>query len=228
MAITKDAVKIKFTAKFSKVNAPKTYKESLINKIAEKVKDDEDETNLDSILDLYEPVLIETAAEFDRVRTKATTDANEAARKKLDPDKKEEVVTDELPSDTPEYIKVIMKQLEANKAELASIKAEKSADSLTTRFQNDPRLKGIPAFALKGYIPKSEEELETNITELTGAYSEFAKTNKLAEIGADAPDRQGGGNQTTVTEKVAAAAIKDWGAAKVAALAPQQTVTKTV
>lgn len=228
MAITKDAVKTKFTAKFSKVNAPKTYKESLINKIADKVKDDEDETNLDSILDLYEPVLIETAAEFDRVRTAATKQANDDIKKKLDPEVKKEVVTqDELPADTPEYVKVIMNQLKAQQSELASLKAEKTADSLTTRFQNDPRLKGIPAFALRGYIPKSEEELETNITELTGAYSEFAKTNKLAEIGADAPDRQGGGNQTTVTEKVAAAAIKDWGAAKVAALAPQ-TVTKTV
>lgn len=220
MAISKDVVKTKFTAKFGKVNAPKTYKEFLITRFYNKVKDDEDETQLDSLIEDNEDLVRESAAEFDRVRTQATKDA----KKTPEQIKEEENKEVELPEDTPAYVKAIMAQLKKQDEKLAGFEQQTAQKSLEQRFTSDPRLKGIPAFALKGYVPKTEEELESNIEAITGEYAAFAQENKIAAIGDDAPDRANGDGTTTVTSKVVDEAIKNWGAAKVAELAPKETV----
>lgn len=56
---------------------------------------------------------------------------------------------------------------------------ESARQSLETKFKNDERLKGIPAFVVKGAIPQSEDDYEDAVTTLAKEYKEFADQNKL-------------------------------------------------
>lgn len=206
MAISKDSVKAKFELKFKKVNLTKNFKDSVINKIANKLDSEDD---IDQTLDLYEDVISESAAEADRIRTQAKKDA-------LKQPEKETLQEDELeplPIDTPEYVKVLLKEVKALKEAQQNFEKAKQTETIVDRFKKDDRLKGIPEFVLKGYIPKNEEELEANIAEVTTQFSQFAQDNKLANIGQDAPNRANGGG-TEINQKAIEAQLDNWVAGK--------------
>lgn len=216
MAISKDAVQAKFLVKFPKVNLSKTFKDSLIKRIADKL-DSEDE--IDATLDVYDPIIVDAAAEADRIRT--------ASKKELDALKKpviettEEKPVDELPADTPEYIKQLLGVVTKLSTKVDAFEQNKVKDTLTDRFNKDERIKDIPAFMRTGYIPKTEEEFEAKVLELSTEYTTFAQEKKLDLAGTDATGKAI--TSKAVSEKQVEDGIKQWAQQAV----PQKT-TATV
>jgi hypothetical protein len=204
MAIPQASVQGKFSAKFGKVNLPKTFKENLIKKIANKL-DSEDE--IDSTLDAYEDVITEAASELDRTRTELT--------KKVE---KKDVVeqpapSTEPPADADPLTKQMFEQMKTINDALQGILNKDKVASLADRFKKDERLKDIPESFIKLALPKTEEEYESQVTALTDSYSQFAEKNRIEAIGADAPIRSTGAKG--VTEKIVDNEIKNWAASRV-------------
>ncbi|MBF9252478.1 hypothetical protein I2I11_04160 [Pontibacter sp. 172403-2] len=173
----------------------KNFKDSIASKWAEKIDTDE---NIDAYIDDREDILLEASSEADRRAT-------EAANKAKGEQKKDEGTppTDSppaKPNQEPDSEIAKLTQLVTTLAgTVNAMQQEKQAQSITERFKKDGRLKGVPEFMFKGRIPSKDEDFETAVTELATDYTEFAKQNKLAAFGNDAPPQGQTKNQNEVS-----------------------------
>lgn len=173
MAVEKGKVLAKFELILKGKSLSKNFKDSLAAKWAEKIETDED---IDAYVEDRQDVLIEASAEADRVRT--------AAKKvEVKVEEPEEVKLD----DAPEWAKSLIKQNQELASKFEQIESAKKFESISDKFKKDERLKGIPEFAFKGRIPKSEEEYEDAVSELSNDFKEFATKAKLEDYGNDQP-----------------------------------------
>lgn len=210
MAVSKDVVKVKFAAKFGKVNLSKDFKKNLISKLADKI---DDEDKIDDTLDLFEPLIMESAAEVDRTRTSLT----KKVETKVD-DKSTDIKEDELSDDTPPYIKTLLGQIKKQGEQISALSEGRQKDSLLDRFKKDERIKDIPEFVLKGYIPTKDDDFESNIEEVVEQYGKFVSENKITLVGSDAVDKSGKGDASAEAQnqKLVADAATNWASRKLA------------
>jgi len=202
MAVEKGKVLAAIEAKFKGKSLTKNFKENLATKWADKIENDE---GIDAYIEDREDTILEASNEADRRATQAAQRARQeaadaAAGKK--PGEEDKSKTPTVPEDAPEWAKALVNQMTQQnqklQEEISAFKTARQTESLADRFKKDERLKGIPEFALKGYIPTKEEDFETAVTSLATEYGEFAKTNKLGSFGKDAPPAPpagGGGKQ---------------------------------
>ena len=188
MAVEEGLVLVAINKKFEGKSLSKTFKENLAKKWAVKI---DNETDIDAYVDDREDVVLEASTEADRRATEAV--------KKITPPKVEkkegETIIEEkveLPSDTPEWAKALIKQNETLTAKINGFETQQTQKTLTERFKSHPELKGIPEFMFKGRIPSTEEEFDNAVSELKTDYSGFATENKLASLGTDVPTNFGG------------------------------------
>lgn len=106
-------------------------------------------------------------AELEKARNNKPTEPNS------EQPKPEQV---EIKDETPQWAKDLQ-------AEIQGLKADKLQGDLTNRFLNNPELKGLPESLTKRFIPKSEDEFDTNLEELKA----LALETKLGNYGQDTP-----------------------------------------
>lgn len=198
MPVEKDKVLAAIELKFKGKSITKTFKDNLATKWAAKIDND---TDIDGYIEDREDVILEAVSEADR----RATDAVKKVKAETEPPKKEEIKKEDeeidLPADTPEYVKMLMKQNKEISERLNGFETAQQQKSITERFKTDERLKGIPEFVFKGRIPAKEEDFETAVTELATEYSDFAKEAKITTFGQDKPT--GAPGQPTGTPKEA-------------------------
>ena len=199
MAVEKGLVLTAINKKFEGKSLSKTFKENLATKWAVKI---DNETDIDAFVDDREDVVLEASTEADRRATEAV--------KKITPPKVEkkegETIIEEkveLPTDTPEWAKALLKQNETLTAKINGFETQQTQKTLTESFKSHPELQGIPELFFKGRIPTTPEEMETAVAELKADYTAYATENKLASFGKDIPNNFGGGGKPTGEDKPA-------------------------
>lgn len=185
-------------AKLKGKSLSKNFKENLATKWAEKIENDDD---IDAYVDDREDLLLEASSEADRRAVAAAKKAKEDAGK-ADPKKEEEP---ELPSDTPEYVRALMKQNKEISDRLIAFESQQKSQTIAERFKKDERiseLKGLPDHAFNGRIPKTEEEYDQAVEGLVNDWKPFLEKHKLGEQGGDQPASGKGGNTGGDVKKI--------------------------
>lgn len=158
---------------FPKANLTKQRLDEVISdKLISRFTEESTNEDIDAILELLP--INEIAKQDDRARTL------EARRNEPKPEP--EPRKDDDSSDN-----AILKAIQGLAQEIEGIKNEKKQTSLAERFNSDERIKNIPEFIRKGYLPTSEDDLETNIEALATEFESFSEKNKLKEFGGDIP-----------------------------------------
>lgn len=187
MAVEKGKVLAAIEAKLKGKSLSKNFKDSLATKWAEKIDTEDD---IDSYIDDREDVLLEASSEADRRAVAAAKKAKEEAEKKTAPPVETEEEDDELPSDTPEWAKSLVKQNKALASKLQAFEAQQQQGTIQDRFRKDDRitsLKGIPDHAFSGRIPKTEDEYDSAVESFVNDWKPFLEKHKLSEQGGDNP-----------------------------------------
>lgn len=192
MAIEKGLVLAAIELKLKGKSASKNFKENIAAKWAEKIETDAD---LDSFIEDREDVLLEACSEADRRATAATAKAKEEAGKPNSPVKEDEKPA--IPDDAPEWAKALIKQNETMSAKLDTFESKQKTQSIAERFNSDERTKGIPDIIRRSFLPKSDDDFETQVEALVTEYKPFAEKHKLAAFGKDTP---GSGTDTKGAE----------------------------
>lgn len=157
---------------FPKANLTKQRLDEIVSdKLIGRFSDESTNEEIDAILELLP--INEIAKQDDKVRT---LEARKQDSPKEDP-KNEGGETDNE----------ILKALKGLADRLDGIENEKKRNSLAERFNSDERIKDVPDFIKKGYIPNSEEDLEANIEALASEFKSFSEKNKLQNFGNDIP-----------------------------------------
>lgn len=157
---------------FPKANLTKQRLDEIVSdKLIGRFSDESTNEEIDAILELLP--INEIAKQDDKVRTLE-------ARKQ------------DSPKDNPkggdgESDNEILKALKGLADRLDGIENEKKRNSLAERFNSDERIKDIPEFMRRGYIPTSEDDLEANIEALASEFKSFSEKNKLQNFGNDIP-----------------------------------------
>lgn len=176
MAVEKDKVLAAIELRFKGKSLTKTYKESLATKWAAKI---DNETDIDNYINDREEDILEAASEADRRATEAVNKAKHEAPKTTEPNP--------VPDDAPAWFKAYTEQqgktIEELKGQLSGFQQQQTQKTIEQRFKADERLKGVPEFLFKGRIPKTEDELESAITELATDWQGHSKT----QFGNDNP-----------------------------------------
>lgn len=169
--------------KFEGKSLTKTFKENLAKKWAVKI---DNETDIDSFIEDREDVILEASTEADR----RATDAVKKLAVTKTPNEGRTPPTDkvEIPDDTPEWAKALLKANETLTAKVNGFETQQTQKTLSERFKTSPELKGVPEFMFKGRIPTTEEEFENAVYELKTDYTAFATENKLSVLGSDVPN----------------------------------------
>jgi len=169
MAVDKGKVLVKLNELFKGKSASKTYKENLASKLADKIETEED---IDTYVDDRADIFLESISEADRRVTEATKP------------KPTEPVVEPVSDDAPAWFKAhaekTNKVIEELTGKLTGFEQQQTAKTIEQRFKSDERLKGIPEPAFKGRIPKTEEEFEAAVTELTTDYAPYINYRYLA------------------------------------------------
>jgi hypothetical protein len=173
MAIDKAKVLAALQLKFKGKSLSKTFLDKTATRYAAKIETDAD---MDDFINEREDDILAAGEEADRRVTAATKKPKEDDGKGGKTDAKDEPVLDddELAKLTP-FEKMMMKKLEGMTATISGLQAEKTADTIATRFANDPRLKGIDPKLYKGRIPKTEAEFEATVEEVAEDLKDFVK-----------------------------------------------------
>jgi hypothetical protein len=186
MAVEKGLVLTAIEAKLKGKSLSKNFKENLATKWADKI---EDEAGIEAYIADREDLLLEASSEADRRAVAAAKKAKEEAEKA-----KTTTVEDdgdiELPSDTPDWAKALMKQNQMLAQKVQSFESQQKSQTIQERFRKDERisaLKGLPDSAFKGRIPKSEEEYDNAVEEFVNDWKPFLEKHKLGEQGGDQP-----------------------------------------
>lgn len=200
MAVEKGKVLAAIETKFKGKSLTKNFKENIAAKWAEKIEKDED---IDGYIDDREDLILEASAEADRRAVAAAKKAKEEAAEAVNPEKKDEKKAEEVKVDenTPDWAKKLIDQNKSLAERLEKFEAAGKAKTIAEKFASDDRVKNIPEFIRKGYVPESDDDYETKVTELSEAYKTFADQNKLKVYANDKPNGS--------TGKTTAATVKD-------------------
>ena len=190
MAVSQDKIKERLRALFPKANLSKQRLDAIAAKLASKPEDEATDDQVDEIISDYNEVIDfeQIAKDDDRIRTL------EAARKPK-PAPRSEVEEEQKDDDDP---------VKALQQEIASLKAELRQEAIAQRFNSDPRVKNIPEFIRKGYIPQDDDDFETKVTELSNEYKGFAEKNKLQSYPNDVPGNGTPDRKTGTVKKISA------------------------
>ena len=192
MAVAKGLVLAAIEKAFKGKSLSKTFKENLSVKWADKIDTEDD---IDDFVSERTDEILEASAEADRRANSARIKALEEAREdKGGKGNKSDTGNDdddeELPADTPEWAKQVLKQNAELKRKVESFEQSQSLKGIEERFKNDPLLKGLPKAMFKGRIPQKEEDYESYRDELIEDYKGMMEANpSLPALGQDAPPR---------------------------------------
>lgn len=191
MAVEKEKVLPVLEAKLKGKGFPKTFIDSQAAKLAAKIENEDD---IDARVEDVADFLIDADKEADRRATEASKKALEKVKDpgKTEDPKKDDVV-DELPADTPAWAKALIEQNKSFEAKLNGFEQEKSRQSLTERFKNHEKLKGLPEALFKGRIPTKEEDFDAAVEEMAADYESLAKDFNVQVFGKDTPGGSSGG-----------------------------------
>lgn len=170
MAIEKAKVLAALQLKFKGKSISKTFLDKLATRYCAKIETDAD---MDDYINDREDDILDGAAEADRRVQAATKKPAEGGK----PEVKKDVIEvddDEL-KDAPPYVKAMMAQMKGMNETINKLNADKTADTLSTRFLKDERLNGLDPKLLKGRFPKTEEEFEDAVTEAAEDLKDFVK-----------------------------------------------------
>lgn len=177
MAIEKAKVLAALSTKFKGKSLSKTFLDKTATRYAAKIETDAD---MDDYINDREDDILEAGIEADRRVTAALKTPKEGEKGKPAP-KEEPVIDEDELKDAPAYVKAMMKTMQGMTDEIKGLKADKAAETISTRFSSDPRLKGIDPKLLKGRFPKTEEEFETAVEEAVEDLKEFVKSDGQQE-----------------------------------------------
>lgn len=199
MAVEKGKVKAALDTLFKGKSVSKELKEKYAARWANKIDTDDD---IDDFVKDREDDVLDASKEADARATQAAQTARQEAAAAA-AGKEPEKVDNPVPNDAPDWFKAYMakdaEEKAALKQQLGAFEQKQQAKSIAERFKTDERLKGVPEFMMKGYIPQSEEEFENSVTALSTEFGTWAKDNKLSSFGADSPS--GRGNDKTGSDK---------------------------
>ena len=192
MSVTKELVLAAIETKLKGKSLSKNFKDNLATKWADKI---EDEAGIEAYIADREDLLLEASSEADRRAVAAAKKAKEEAEKAKAATTEEDDDI-ELPSDTPDWAKALMKQNQMLAQKVQSFESQQKSQTIQERFRKDERisaLKGLPDSAFKGRIPKSEEEYDNAVEEFVNDWKPFLEKHKLGEQGGDNPPSGKGG-----------------------------------
>lgn len=176
MAVTTEQLKGRVKALYPNANLSTVRMSAIADRLCKKPKDGATDEEIDAVVkdfnDYGAMTFEEIAKSDDKIRTFE-------AKPKLEEPKKEEVKVD---PNEPAWFKAYR---EANDAKIAKIEQDKTKESITSKFANDARIKGIPDLIKNGYTPSSIEDYEDKVTSLVEAYKPFAEKYKLEGFGND-------------------------------------------
>jgi hypothetical protein len=194
MAVEKQLVLAAIETKLKGKSLSKNFKDNLATKWAEKI---EDEAGIEAYIADREDLLLEASSEADRRAVAAAKKAKEEAEKAKATTVEEDGDID-LPSDTPDWAKALLKQNQALAQKVQSFESQQKSQTIQERFRKDERisaLKGLPDHAYNGRIPKTEDEYETAVESFVNDWKPFLEKHKLGEQGGDnPPSGKGGGH----------------------------------
>lgn len=185
MAVEKGLVLTAIEAKLKGKSLSKNFKDNLATKWADKI---EDEAGIEAYIADREDLLLEASSEADRRAVAAAKKAKEDALKATSTTTEDDDI--ELPSDTPDYVKALLKQNKQIAQRLESFESQQKSQTIQERFRKDERvsaLKGLPDHAYNGRIPKTEDEYETAVESFINDWKPFLEKHKLGEQGGDQP-----------------------------------------
>ena len=163
--------------KFKGKSVDKNYKEGIATKWAAKITDDE---AIDAFINDREEDVLEYMKAKDAAVTAATakakTDAAAAVTGKAEPEPEPETEMGKL-----------MKMIGSLTEKVDGFEKAKQTETLSERFKNHEKIKGIPEALLKGYFPKTEEEFESAVETVQTQIKPFADKLGIAGYGAEAP-----------------------------------------
>lgn len=219
------SLKIKITArlkaKAAGVNLSQKRIDAIVTRAEKGLTDESDDAaidaNLDAINELTPFKEIAALDDHERAKAKKIADEREAARLKAI----EEGTTpepDELPADTPEWMKTFMKQQAAqNKAledKIASLTGDKVAT--TRREQYAKALEGtsdvFKAKALKDFDRmafKDDEDFNSYLTDATEDAKDFIQDEANSGLGGDRPGGGSGGSDTQNKKEASQAEVDE-------------------
>lgn len=175
MAVTTERIKARLRVLFPKANLSKTRLDAIADKLATKPEDEATDDQVDEIISDYNDVINfeQLAKDDDRIRTLE----KERKPKTTQPEE------DEGDPDGDDSTALLKKLL--NKVE--QLETQQQAKTISERFNSDPRVKDIPEFIRKGYVPTGDDDYEDKVTELSDSFKEYAENNKLQSYPDDKP-----------------------------------------
>lgn len=186
MAVEKGLVRQALENKFKGKSLSKTSKDKLAEAYAPVIDNPAD---IDDYINAQTPAIEILIAETDSRVTEALKKAPKVESAKTETST-EEI---ELPADTPEWARAMMKQNQDMKKDLEGFKASQSQQSVEQRFRNHEELKGIPEIFLKGRTPQTAEDIDTVVAEIKSDVEAYQTANNVTIIGKDTPPGAGGG-----------------------------------
>lgn len=202
MAVEKEKVVTALNVMYKGKPLSKDFKDKLATAYAPLIDND---TDIDDYLKERDVIITAMIPEIDKRVTDAVKKAKATSKdgddpKEIDPEEDEYEAAMRDPNTTP-AMKLILKDLQQTKGELATIKAEKSQSSIEDRFRNHADLKGLPEFMFVGRIPKNDDEFEAKLEEAKTAYGELRKISpNLPELGNDDPAQRTPGQEFKPTD----------------------------
>lgn len=193
MAVEAAKIKARLRALFPKANLSTKRLDEISAKLAKKPEDGATDAQIDEVLNDYNDngamTFEEIAKADDKIRT--------LEAKKPEP-KTDEPKTDEPDPNEPAWFKLYR---EAQDEKFNKLQQQNTQQTISQKFAADKRLKGIPEFMFKGYVPTKDEDYEAAIEGLIEVYKPFAEKNKLSAFGDDFPG-SGDTDETPKTVKV--------------------------
>lgn len=203
MAVEQNRVELRYKAGFGSIGLPKTRLDIMMAKLAGKIKDDATDEEIDQeIKDLNE---MYPFTEIKKHEDRLLNEKNNP-NKKVE-EKKEEAKVD---PDEPAWFKAYR---EANDAKFVAMEQAKTKETIGSKFANDERVKNIPEFMRRGFVPTSNDDFESNVEALLAEYKPFAEKHKLQDMGNDNPasstDTTAAGGKVKQISKAEAEKIAD-------------------
>lgn len=190
MAFTdKKLITARIKALYPNTNLSQQRMNEISDRLSNKLADDADETAIDEAVNNfndYNP-FAEIAKTDDKIR--GLEKKKEPTNDPPNPDNPAPV-----PDDAPEWFKSWTKANEQTTKELADkvngFATQQSQKSLTERFNSDERIKDVPDIMRRGFIPSSDDDYESKMTDLLSDYTKYNESYKVEKIGNDKPSGQ--------------------------------------
>ena len=190
MAVKPELIRVAVRKLFPQANLSTKRMDEISARLAKKPKDDATEAEIEEVVTDYNEngamTFEEIAKADDKIRT-LEAKPKDAPKEEA---KKEEVKND---PDEPAWFKAYR---ESNESRLAKMEQDKTKETISSKFANDERVKNIPAFMRKGFIPTSEDDYESNVEALVAEFKPFVEQHKLAGFdGSDTPSSSTSGGE---------------------------------